>query len=90
MPAQDYEQVTYNSPDGAQVGQSSTEKIGFWGATPVVQPAAATQAALTETTAGVAASCVGFQSATAFCAMISLVGAMRTALVNSGIMKGCA
>lgn len=39
MAAQDYEQVTYNSPTGAQVGQSSTEKIGFFGATPVTKPA---------------------------------------------------
>jgi hypothetical protein len=37
MAAQDYEQVTYNSPSGAQIGQSATEKIGFFGATPVVQ-----------------------------------------------------
>lgn len=35
MAAQDYEQVTYGSPDGAQVGGASTDKIGFWGATPV-------------------------------------------------------
>lgn len=33
-----YEQVTYNSPDGAQIGKSATEKIGFYGATPVVKP----------------------------------------------------
>ena len=37
MAAQDYEQVTYNG--GAQVGASATEKIGFFGATPVVQVA---------------------------------------------------
>lgn len=30
-----YESVTYNSPDGAQVGTASTEKVGFWGVTPV-------------------------------------------------------
>jgi len=35
MAAQDYEQVTYGSPDGAQVGSASTELIGFWGKTPV-------------------------------------------------------
>jgi len=35
-----YEQVTYNSPDGAQIGKASTEKLGFFGATPVDQPAA--------------------------------------------------
>ncbi len=37
MAAQDYEQVTYNGPAGAQIGKSATEKIGFFGATPVVQ-----------------------------------------------------
>lgn len=41
MAAQDYEQVTYNSPAGAQMGSSATEKIGFYGATPVVQRTAA-------------------------------------------------
>ena len=33
-----YEQVTYNSPDGAQIGKASTEKIGFFGAAPVARP----------------------------------------------------
>ena len=37
----EYEQVTYNSPDGAQMGDSATEKNGFFGATPIVQPAPA-------------------------------------------------
>ncbi len=32
-----YESVTYNSPDGAQIGKSATEKIAFYGAVPVVQ-----------------------------------------------------
>lgn len=35
--ATSYEQVTYNSPDGAQIGKSSTEKVSFYGAVPVVQ-----------------------------------------------------
>lgn len=35
MAAQDYEQVTYNGPAGAQVGSASTELVGFWGVTPV-------------------------------------------------------
>ena len=42
MAAQDYEQVTYNAPAGAQIGSSATEKIGFYGATPVVQRATST------------------------------------------------
>ena len=38
----EYESVTSGLPDGAQVGKSATEKVGFWGATPVVAPAALT------------------------------------------------
>ena len=52
MAAQDYEQVTYNAPAGAQIGQSASEKIGFYGATPVVQRATAT----THTTTNVVTS----------------------------------
>lgn len=52
MAAQDYEQVTYNGPAGAQIGQSATEKIGFYGATPVVQRATDT----THTTTNVVTS----------------------------------
>lgn len=33
------EQVTYNSPDGATMGKSASEKISFYGATPVIQRA---------------------------------------------------
>ena len=48
------ENVTYNSPDGAVMGKSTTEKIAFYGSTPVVQgtavatgtDAATTQAAV--------------------------------------------
>ena len=47
-----YEQVTYNSPDGAQIGNSASDKVGFYGATPVVQRATAT----THTTTNVVTS----------------------------------
>ena len=52
MAAQDYEQVTYNSAAGAQMGSSASEKIGFYGATPVVQRATAS----THTTTAVVTS----------------------------------
>lgn len=42
-----YENVTYNSPDGAQIGASATEKVGFFGAAPVVRPSGASQTAIT-------------------------------------------
>lgn len=33
----EYESVTSNAPDGAQVGKSASEKVAFYGAVPVVQ-----------------------------------------------------
>lgn len=54
MAAQDYEQVTYNAPAGAQIGQSSTEKVGFYGATPVVKGAAVTALVTTPTATDIA------------------------------------
>lgn len=54
MAAQDYEQVTYNSVNGAQIGKSSTEKVAFWGATPVARQTALTAqlTAITHTAPG--------------------------------------
>ena len=37
MATTSYEQVTYNSPDGAQIGVSATDKVAFYGAVPVIQ-----------------------------------------------------
>lgn len=44
MAAQDHEQVTYNSPAGAMIGQSTSEKVAFFGTTPISQRAGASQA----------------------------------------------
>jgi hypothetical protein len=48
------EQVTYNSPDGATIGKSATEKVSFYGVTPVVQAAAITTAITTPTATDIA------------------------------------
>jgi hypothetical protein len=32
-----YERIGYGSPDGMLLGGSSTERIGFYGATPIAQ-----------------------------------------------------
>lgn len=43
--------------DGLKVGEAATNKVGFYGATPVVQPSGSTQAAVTATsTDGTAAA----------------------------------
>jgi len=34
-----YETLTYNSPDGAQICNSASEKVAFYGAVPVIQRA---------------------------------------------------
>lgn len=39
-----YEAIGYGSPDGAKVGQSSTNKVAFYGTTPISQRAGAAQA----------------------------------------------
>ncbi len=36
-----YERLDYGSADGCQVGGAATDKVGFYGATPVVQRATA-------------------------------------------------
>lgn len=46
-----YERIGYGSPDGAQVQGSASEKIAFFGTTPVSQRAAAAQATSTVGTA---------------------------------------
>ena len=47
--ATSYEQVTNNSPDGAQVCSGTSEKVAFYGSTPVIQPSSASQGAVTAT-----------------------------------------
>lgn len=40
----EYERLDYGSSDGAQIGGAATDKVGFYGAVPVTQRAAAIQA----------------------------------------------
>lgn len=67
-------ELSDGGPDGARLGQSQTDKIGFYGATPVVTPASAGQSAIT---AG--ATLVG---------AVALLIEVRAALVTLGLIKG--
>jgi len=52
-------QLSDGGPDGTLLGQSSTDKLGFYGlATPIVQPAAVTSATATATSAMTAVNTV--------------------------------
>lgn len=44
MAVTQYQQVTVGQTDGAKIGASATEKIGFYGVAPVVQQTTATSA----------------------------------------------
>lgn len=73
-------------PDGTTLGQSATDKISFFGVTPIVQRSGATQAAITNSAAGT----FGFTSAAEKTAWFDLIAEMRLVLVNTGLMKGAA
>jgi hypothetical protein len=93
--------VVAGTTNGTKIGTATTQKIGFWNVTPVVQPASANQAALTNSTGGtangtleaVAATNTGDRSAAInnnFTELHVLLNEIRTALVNVGIIKGSA
>ena len=96
---------------GLVLGDATTSKVGFFGATPVVQPTNASQAALgamtgigaNDQSAGIGLSSigntadvhVGLTLMSNLCALQEDINALanltteiRTALVNTGIMKG--
>lgn len=86
--------------DGVQLGLASTDKVGFYGATPVVQPAAAAQAAVTDASGGTGAATNGILTLTgtynsaiianAIATLAAQGNAIRAALVSVGIIKGSA
>ena len=74
----------FGTTTGTKIGTAITQKIGFFNATPVVQPAAAAQ--------GAASAISGGESPTEaeHNAVVTLVNALRTALVDLGLIKGAA
>lgn len=79
-----------NAPDGTSIGLSITEKISFYGVTPIVQRSAAVQATVTVTGAVAATSASSFAYATSAQAngIFLLVNELRNALVAIGAIKG--
>ncbi len=68
-------ELTDRHTDGYRLGQDATvDKVGFFGATPIVQPTSANQAAITA--GGTTTACN------------TLVIELRLALVNLGLIKG--
>lgn len=82
----DAKNVILNAATGTKIGTAVSQKLSFWNAAPIVQPAAATQAA----PAAYATGAFGLDSDANMHALYDLVVAMRTALVAAGIIKGAA
>jgi len=69
-------QISDARTDGQLIGQSTTDKLAFYGVTTVVQPSSTTQAAVTT---GATTTQVG-----------ALANELRSALVSLGLIKGSA
>lgn len=89
---------TPKSDDGYSCGQSSTDLVGFYGATPIAQPSGAAQAAVVDGSTGTAAPTNGIAALTATYNSTLLINAIatlaaqgnaiRNALVSVGIIAG--
>ena len=71
---------------GLLIGGATTSKIGFWGATSVVQPASANQAAVSDTAGATYTSA----EQTMLANLKTLVNQIRADLVTVGLIKGAA
>ena len=92
--------VSDQGPDGCSFGTVTTDLISFYGVTPIVQPASASQALVTVstiTTASTSTSPYGFADTTQFTNALAtvvncrtLVNQLRTDLIALGLIKGAA
>lgn len=96
LTASEASNLAFGTTTGTKIGTATSQKIGFWNATPIVQPVGANQAAITDSTGGTAGFTLVDSSAGSaavnnnFASLARLVDNMRTVLVNTGIMKGAA
>lgn len=77
----DYNQLSDGRPDGAQLGQSATDKIGFYGKAPIAQRASSIQAS---SFVSVSSNITVGANLAAFAAEVA------TTLTNLGLWKGSA
>ena len=92
------EHISRGNDDGTTFGQSTSDPISFYGATPISQPTAAAQTSITDSSGGAANPATGVAAVTAtynstiianaLATIIAQTNAFRTALVNLGLIKG--
>lgn len=92
------QQLSKGNDDGASFGQSPTDPISFYGVTPINQPNATAQAAITDASGGTAAATNGIVTITAtynstiianaIATLAAQTNAIRNALTSLGAIKG--
>jgi hypothetical protein len=86
----EFEQVTYNSPDGAQMGRTSTDAISFYGNTPAARPqtvstldVSTTSSQSTSSGAGIG---FGFPSLAEYQNLVTAVSTMQATMKRLGLL----
>ena len=79
--------VQLGQTTGTKIGIATTDKLGFWAKTPVIQQANAAQAAVV-TTGATQTTPWGYSTEAQANAIVTLVNRLRLDLVTTGIIKG--
>lgn len=80
----EYEQVTYNAADGAQMGRATTDLIAFYGSTPIAKQ---TVSSAISTTASISTAGVyGFATSTEALQVVNAVSTIAYALKQLGLV----
>lgn len=83
----EYEQVTYNGGDGAQMGRTTADLISFYGATPTARTSNPTPgAASTYTTTTNTTAVFGFDSLAGVTSLVYQVSTITVCLRNLGLI----
>jgi len=81
----EFEQAGYNSPDGLQIGRTTSDLIGFYGTTPVARYALV-GAASTYLTTTLTTSTTGFQTLVDMTSFMYQVSTITQALRGYGLI----
>jgi UDP-N-acetyl-D-mannosaminuronic acid transferase (WecB/TagA/CpsF family) len=79
----DYSQLHDGNPDGVRFGNSASDKVGFYGVTPVVQ--ASTLTSVTTTAATSTTNAYGYTTAAQADAIVTAVNALIVVVENLGL-----
>lgn len=86
----EYEQAGYNSPDGLQLGRTSTDLVSFYGATPVERPVTVSTSDVSTVSSQSTSSGAGinwaFVSLAEFNNVVTAVSTMQRAMKQLGIL----